>query len=145
MMGMSDRSRRLRVKGVFVVPIYGRGKIRGSSRSSESSSSSHRRSGSGSRKALDTLTNQAATPRHRPRTGFTEWQGQHLEFNHAYTKINGRPPAEADMQRHFGVAPPTVRQMVFNLDRAQLIECMPGKPRSFRVLVDPDGLPTILK
>ncbi len=87
--------------------------------------------------------NQTATPRHPPRTGFTEKQGQYLAFIHAYTKINGRPPAEADMQRHFGVTPPTVHQMVLNLDRARLIERVPGRPRSIRVLVDPGSLPIL--
>ena len=92
---------------------------------------------------LDTPMNQTAKPRHPPRTGFTEKQGQYLAFIHAYTKINGRPPAEADMQRHFGVTPPTVHQMVLNLDRAGLIERIPGRPRSIRVLVDPDRLPKL--
>ncbi len=87
--------------------------------------------------------NQTAAPRHPPHTGFTEKQGQYLAFIHSYTKINRRPPAEADMQRYFGVTPPTVHQMVLNLDRARLIERIPGKPRSIRVLVDPDSLPML--
>ena len=86
--------------------------------------------------------NQTATSRHPP-PKFTEKQGQYLAFIHAYTKINGRPPAEADMQRHFGVTPPTVHQMVLNLDRAGLIERIPGKPRSIRVLVSQDSLPLL--
>lgn len=87
--------------------------------------------------------NQTAAPRHPPCAGFTEKQGQYLAFIHAYAKINGRPPAEADMQRHFGVTPPTVHQMVLNLDRARLIERIPGTPRSIRVLVDPNRLPIL--
>ena len=92
---------------------------------------------------LDTLMNQTAAPRHPPRTGFTEKQGQYLAFIRANTKVNGRPPAEADMQRHFGVTPPTAHQMVLNLDRARLIERVPGRPRSIRVLVDPDSQPIL--
>ena len=38
---------------------------------------------------------------------FTEKQGQYLAFIHAYCRIMGQPPAEADMQRHFKVTPPT--------------------------------------
>ena len=87
--------------------------------------------------------NQTATPRNPPHASFTEKQGQYLAFIHAYTKINGRPPAEADMQRHFGVTPPTVHQMVLNLHRAGLIERVPGRPRSIRVLVDPERLPLL--
>ena len=47
------------------------------------------------------------------------------------------------MQKHFGVTPPTVHQMVLNLDRARLIERIPGKPRSIRVLFSPDSLPIL--
>ena len=32
---------------------------------------------------------------------FTETQGQYLAFIHAYALVNGRPPAEADIQRFF--------------------------------------------
>ena len=32
---------------------------------------------------------------------YTEKQGQYLAFIYNYTKINSRPPAEADMQRYF--------------------------------------------
>ena len=42
---------------------------------------------------------------------FTERQGQYLAFIDAYTRVHGRPPAERDMQRHFGVSPPSVHQM----------------------------------
>ncbi len=78
-----------------------------------------------------------------PTTGFTVKQGQYLAFIHAYTKMFGRAPAEADMKRHFQVTPPSVHQMVLNLDRAGLIERIPGKARSIRVLVDPDDLPVL--
>lgn len=87
--------------------------------------------------------NQTAPPRRPPHDGFTERQGQYLAFIHAYTKISGRPPAEADMQRYFRVTPPTVHQMVLNLDRARLIERIPGKARSIRLLIDPDLLPPL--
>ena len=82
--------------------------------------------------------NQTAPPR-KP-AGFTDRQGQYLAFIHAYTKINGRPPAEADMQKYFRVTPPTVHQMVLNLHQARLIERVPGKARSIRVLIDPEQL-----
>ena len=66
-----------------------------------------------------------------------------LAFIHAYTKLNRRLPAEADMQRYFRVTPPTVHQMVLNLDRDRFIERIPGKPRSIRVLVCPENLPAL--
>ena len=53
-----------------------------------------------------------------------------------------RPPAEADMQRHFHVTPPSVHQMVLTLERAGLIRRQPSVARSIEVLVDPEYLPT---
>ena len=52
---------------------------------------------------------------------FTPKQGQYLAFIHAYTLVNGRAPAEADMIRFFRVTPPTVHQMVLSLEKAALI------------------------
>ena len=53
------------------------------------------------------------------------------------------PPAEADMQRHFRVTPPTVHQMVLNLDRAGLITRRPGVARTIELLIDPGSLPVL--
>jgi hypothetical protein len=36
---------------------------------------------------------------------FTDKQGQSLAFIHASTLVMDRPPAEADLQQHFGVTP----------------------------------------
>jgi len=73
----------------------------------------------------------------------TEKQGQYLAFIYAYTCINQRPPAEADLQRHFQVTPPSVHQMVMTLERAGLIERKPGAPRSIKILIDPERLPVL--
>lgn len=75
--------------------------------------------------------------------GFTQKQGQYLAFIHAYTQVLGRPPAEADLQRHFRVTPPSVHQMVLTLERAGLIRRQPGRARSIEVLVDPETLPVL--
>jgi DNA-binding MarR family transcriptional regulator len=55
----------------------------------------------------------------------------------------GRAPAEADMQRHFGVTPPSVHQIVLTLERAGLIRRRPGVARSIQVLLDPQQLPPL--
>src|SRR5260221_14281154 len=47
---------------------------------------------------------------------FTTTQGQYLAFIYAYTRVLGRPPAEADMQRYFKVTAPSVHQMVLTLE-----------------------------
>jgi DNA-binding MarR family transcriptional regulator len=92
----------------------------------------------------EALMNQPADARHAPcQPRFTEKQGQYLAFIHAYTRINRRAPAEADMQRHFQVTPPSVHQMVLNLERAGLIRRQPGQPRSIQVLVAPENLPVL--
>jgi DNA-binding MarR family transcriptional regulator len=75
--------------------------------------------------------------------GFTDKQGQYLAFIHAYTLVMGRPPAEADLQRHFGVTPPSVHGMVVSLERAGLIRSEPGRARSITVLVEISALPPL--
>lgn len=74
---------------------------------------------------------------------FTPKQGQYLAFIYAYTKLNRRPPAEADMQRFFRVSPPSVHQMVLTLEREGLISRQPGTARSIEMLVDPELLPVL--
>ena len=75
---------------------------------------------------------------------FTEKQGQYLAFIYAYGRIFRRPPAEADLQRHFRVTPPTVHQMVLTLERAGFIKRKPGVARSIELLVDPKLLPELI-
>jgi DNA-binding MarR family transcriptional regulator len=77
----------------------------------------------------------------RPR--FTGKQGQYLAFIDAYTRVHRRPPAEADIQQHFGVTPPTVHQMLLTLEREGLIRRQPRVPRSIEVLVPPEDLPVL--
>ncbi len=88
--------------------------------------------------------NQTTDACHAPsQPSFTEKQGQYLAFIYAYNRINRRPPAEADMQRHFQVTPPSVHQMVLTLERAGLIKRQPGQPRSIQILVAPEHLPVL--
>ena len=42
---------------------------------------------------------------------YTPRQGQYLAFIYYYTRVNGRAPAEADMQRYFRVSPPAVLRL----------------------------------
>jgi DNA-binding MarR family transcriptional regulator len=55
----------------------------------------------------------------------------------------GRPPAEADMQRHFQVSPPSVHQMIVTLERNGLIRRQPGVARSIQILVPLKDLPIL--
>ncbi len=74
---------------------------------------------------------------------WTPRQGQFLAFIYNYTKINGRPPAEADMERYFRVSPPSIHQMVLRLEAEGFISRVPGEPRSIRLLVSPEDLPLL--
>ncbi len=78
-----------------------------------------------------------------PPSKFTETQGQYLAFIHTYTLVNGRPPAEADIQRFFGVTPPSVHNMIVELERRGLISRIPRQPRSIAVSVADDELPRL--
>ena len=75
--------------------------------------------------------------------GFTEKQGQYLAFIYTYAHMFRRPPAEADMQRHFQVSPPSVHQMIVTLERNGLIRRQPGLARSIQILVAPQDLPIL--
>jgi DNA-binding MarR family transcriptional regulator len=75
--------------------------------------------------------------------GFTEKQGQYLAFIYTYSHMFRRPPAEADMQRHFQVSPPSVHQMIVTLERNGFIRRQAGAPRSIEILVPPQRLPIL--
>ena len=75
---------------------------------------------------------------------FTEKQGQYLAFIYYYTKINGQPPAEADMQWYFRTTPPSVHQMILRLEEKGFIARTPGMARSIRLLIPFEMLPPLL-
>jgi DNA-binding MarR family transcriptional regulator len=87
--------------------------------------------------------NQLLDGRSPARPRFTEKQGQYLAFIWTYALLNGRSPAERDIQRFFGVTAPSVHQMVLTLERAGLIRRRPGLARSLELLVEPDSLPRL--
>ena len=74
---------------------------------------------------------------------FTPRQGQYLAFVYHYTKVNRQSPAEADIQRFFGVSAPSVHRMILSLEQAGHIERKPGQSRSVRVLVSKSQLPEL--
>ena len=74
---------------------------------------------------------------------FTQKQGQYLAFIYAYTKINCRPPAEADMQRYFEVTPPSVHQMVVELEKQALISREKGVARTIKILIEAGTIPRL--
>jgi len=74
---------------------------------------------------------------------YTFKQGQYLAFIYYYSKINGRAPAEADMQRYFRVTPPSVHQMVLTMEANGLIDRTPGQGRSIRLLIPREELPDL--
>jgi DNA-binding MarR family transcriptional regulator len=83
------------------------------------------------------MSQKSGTARRSGPHRFTQKQGHYLAFISVYSRMFGRPPAEADMQRHFGVTPPSVHQMVLGLERDGFIRRQPGVARSIDVLVPP--------
>ena len=78
-----------------------------------------------------------------PTSPFTEKQGEYLALIHAYVVLNGRAPAETDMQRFFRVTPLSVHSMVIELERRGLISRTPREARCIALLVDPADLPPL--
>ena len=74
---------------------------------------------------------------------YTEKQGQYLAFIYNYSKIHGRAPAEADLERYFKTTPPTVHQMILKLEEKGFITRVPGQPRSIQLLIQPEDLPVL--
>ena len=74
---------------------------------------------------------------------YTARQGQFLAYIHQYGMVNGRAPAEADMQRFFQITAPSVHSMVLTLERRGLIQRVPGQARSITLLVPPESLPAL--
>nr|HEX4316987.1 hypothetical protein [Kofleriaceae bacterium] len=74
---------------------------------------------------------------------FTEKQGQYLAFIYTYVLLNRQPPAEADFQRFFRVTPPSVHQMILQLERLGFIRRTPRQARSIELLVSDDQLPAL--
>ena len=58
--------------------------------------------------------------------------GHYLAFIHTYAYMFGRPPAEADIQRHFRVSPPTVHQMIVTLELKRLHPTSTRRPQKHR-------------
>jgi DNA-binding MarR family transcriptional regulator len=77
------------------------------------------------------------------RPNFTPKQGQYLAFIDAYTRVNRRAAGRTRIQRHFGVTPPSIHQMILTFERSGLIRRQPGVPRSIEVLVPPEHLPVL--
>ena len=78
---------------------------------------------------------------HKP--SYTPKQGQYLAFIYYYTKLNRRPPAQADIQRYFRVSPPSVHQMILKLEERGFLKRAPGQARSIAVLLPPEQLPPL--
>ena len=86
---------------------------------------------------MDLLSIVTSKPR------FTEKQGQYLAFIHTYVLLNGRAPAEADMETYFRVTPPSVHRMVVELERRGLIRRVPRQARSIELCLSAQEIPQL--
>lgn len=64
----------------------------------------------------------------------TPRQLEFLTFIAGYAMLLRVPPAEADIQRHFQISPPSVHQMILTLEKRGFISRIPGQARSITVL-----------
>jgi DNA-binding MarR family transcriptional regulator len=78
-----------------------------------------------------------------PEFKYTHKQGQYLAFIYYYTKIHGIAPAESEIQRYFGVTPPSAHQMILTLEQLGLITRTPGAARSIRLALPRTELPDL--
>ena len=74
---------------------------------------------------------------------YTPKQGQYLAFIYWYTKLNRRPPAEADIARYFRITPESAHLMLVRLQERGFIERVPGQARSIRLLIPREELPEL--
>ena len=74
---------------------------------------------------------------------YTPRQGEYLAFIYYYTKLHGRAPSEADLERYFRVASSSVHQMILTLEERGLIMRTPGDARSIRLLLPREELPDL--
>jgi DNA-binding MarR family transcriptional regulator len=79
----------------------------------------------------------------KEKISYTEKQGQYLAYIFYYTKINGIAPAQIDLQRYFAVTPPTIHQMILQLEKKGLISRTPNTPRSIKISIPEEELPSL--
>jgi hypothetical protein len=79
----------------------------------------------------------------KQKSAFTHRQGQFLAFIHLYRKLHRRGPAELDMVEYFHVTPPSVHGMIVKLEQLGLITREPGVPRSVRVAMPEEEIPSL--
>lgn len=73
----------------------------------------------------------------------TRLQGQYIAFIYNYTRMNGRPPAESDLQAYFRTTAPTIHDMILRLELHGAIAREPWTARSIRVLLPPEEIPRL--
>jgi len=64
----------------------------------------------------------------------TAKQAQYLEFIAGYIKIHRISPSQMEIQRYFNVTPPTVHQMILQLEKRGFITRVPGASRSLAIV-----------
>jgi len=86
---------------------------------------------------------EASVHAEKTKARYTPTQGRYLAFIDSYTRLHGRPPAEAEMEQYFQVAYSSVHQMVLTLEKRGLISRTPWEARSIRVLLPREEIPEL--
>jgi hypothetical protein len=92
----------------------------------------------------------SAVPAKRPSTalppgGPTRRQGQFLAFIREFMMRNeaGAAPTHAELQRFFGLTPPSVNSMLIRLEQRGFIRRVPGRARAIELTINPDWIPPL--
>jgi tetratricopeptide (TPR) repeat protein len=97
------------------------------------------------RNNLDLCSRRILVSKKNTKNKYTPKQGQYLAFIYQYSLIHGIPPAEADLERYFGVACSSVHQMILTLEKRGLIMRTPGVSRTIKVLLPEKDIPGLKK
>jgi repressor LexA len=73
----------------------------------------------------------------------TKSQGRLLTYVYWYTKIHRIPPSENEIAEFLEVRGPSAHRMILTLEAKGALSRQPGLPRTIRVLLPPEKLPTL--
>jgi len=92
---------------------------------------------------IDVETGKMSMKESKATPKYTKKQGQYLAYIKSYTKKHKKPPAKADIQKHFKNTPATVNKMIAKLEKLGLISRESKKDRSIKVLLASKELPKL--
>ena len=98
--------------------------------------------GSASLRAPESPADRVAGAKSRNRP--TRQQGQFLAFIRQFMLLNQSvAPSHIELQRFFGLTPPSVNSMLVRLEQRGFIRRVPGKARAIEIVCNPEWIPPL--